>query len=545
MRSAQQGATSSRAGDLDSFERMSKLLSSAGAGASGSAVFRQTHGQVGEYQGNINAFFYRDEVTEREETYGDLTNLGTAEMARAIVTWTQNSRMPIRLGAGRARASDRTTEKVAQRLSHPRLNEFREGDDLFTPENSFQDVLAALNPPDDRNFRWGLLYVRILRHIELFGAREALARVGRFIPDYMRTHLSRRGPDAVLRLGYMRTGEASLAALIADWTTFTRGFRLPVELRGARREGAVPPVVPEPDDDTVSRRFRVRQARGYERTAKEERGRLEALKEELAQAREAAEDARTDAELARIALEALREEQGEGVGAEDEGFQCPICRRMLDSPDQRDDCLAEHRAELHEFRRRMWLQGYPALPDAEVGEEGVGAASREGGQDDVLSERDASTRPPSEVSDLLESEESEDELALPTSPPRPHGPFRARPASFQSMYDVTPERGAVSRGRAIPRGRGRSRGRGSSLRTARKRARSSNAEDPSSMPSGRRRRVATHVEVPVLAAPQAPTPPVAAPPVAVPPAAQPTTTGTSRVTRSRAEASKAVLDPGL
>ena len=327
--------------------------------------FRLTHGNHPNYRATIGVFFYRDLTTNVEETLmpaerstrvrSRITNGGRIETvetrtplrdesqtaARELVTWIHDHAAPM-LPAGEvwARVRDSDQERVIARLGQGVGDEFSEDDEDMTEADSWQLVQDALQPRYDADFRWGRLYLRVLRYIELFGAEAAVDAVSGYIPAHIRPLLSREGADAVLQLGYMRTGDSALAALIADWLADTRRDRLPPVLREAPRVRRRVPA-PTPAEDTVSRRSRDRLRRRHDAEMDEMNVRmvkrdvaLDEREEELAEVREQAEEARQEAQILRIERDALRDDLQDIA----QGRQQPPRSR---APQPRDDTDSE------------------------------------------------------------------------------------------------------------------------------------------------------------------------------------------------------------
>lgn len=228
------------------------------------------------------------------------------------------------------------------------------------------------------------------------------------------------------------------------------------------------------------------------RLARSER-QLAAREADLQKAEEQAREAAENEEVARIELEALRDNDPQPP--EDENCQCLICFKIYDTVMERDECLHKHRMELLELRRMRQGEG--------AGNHPVGALPRQSPRQSLQTRR---TSPRND-------DASEDELTRPMPPPRAHD--RPRRDSFDSMYDVTPQRSPAQSS-------------SSGSRARRKRKRSSSTEDevPPNTPPGRRRRVVVQIAIP-FAGGTAP--------------ARPSVPAGRRATRSM----KVTLNPGL
>lgn len=345
---------------------------------------------------------------------------------------------------------------------------------------------------DISGFSWGRLYVRVLRHVEVFGARQAMNTFARYIPEPVRQRLSHLGTAAVLQLGFMRTGEASLAALIADWVAARRREQLPDFMREeernvTRRLGPTQEAV-----DTVSRRSRDRLQHRLERSRTREarlRARLGDMRDERDVLRIANEDLRADTLL---------------------GYECPICYEIYDNEISKDECVRDHRMELLECQRRRYARQRSAQQGSEEGAETPAASPQANHQ------RPSPRARPSPDNDP----QSDDELARAMSPPR----RRSRGARPNSPNNLPGSRqGSRSRGSE-----------GGSAQSSRKRRRSSSSSDgevSATIPPGRRRRVVHHVAITMAL---------------LPPAAPPAAAATGgRLTRSAWRAGKGRLVQGM
>ena len=199
-------------------------------------VFRATHGDRDGWRDDINAFFHINPVTRREETYATFS-IAPDRLAFPAALWVKGARKlePTDTPPQTAEWHER---HVRNRISHPHALDSKR--DLTEKESldSIEHIsgVEIFVPGQDASFSWGRLYLRLLRHIELFGVEELLRVYKNIIPSGILRSIERRGHaggKAVLRMGYMRTGEACLAALLADWLGDFRASSLPRFLKGA------------------------------------------------------------------------------------------------------------------------------------------------------------------------------------------------------------------------------------------------------------------------------------------------------------------------
>lgn len=205
--------------------------------------FRQTHGHQPNYRAAIEDFFHRGDVTGREETLTPPT-MDLELLSRGIVAWTNNPDNPlIRAAAGRSRLSVRYREVANERLSHVEDGDFDEEDNELSEHQSLGLIQAAFDL-DHSKFRWGRLYVLILRHVELFGPQHALETVATHTGAHSDTSLaSSRGCRAAPWLHAHRRGESGGANIGLDDRETSTSFA-EIALRAADQPKAVRSTLP-------------------------------------------------------------------------------------------------------------------------------------------------------------------------------------------------------------------------------------------------------------------------------------------------------------
>lgn len=177
-------------------------------------AFRQTHGQRPLYHHTVGAFF----PTGSEEV--DLPDGWDPDRAAdAVTAWVLHPERHLTPGSYTDRETHWDRDMASRRLDDVEEDDCRA--DIDEAE-SLRLIQRALAPQEDRPFTWGRLYLRLLRHIEMFGAQTTLSTYQQHIPTFVRGQL-RHGAGEVLRHGYMRLGANSLAALLADWMAPNRG----------------------------------------------------------------------------------------------------------------------------------------------------------------------------------------------------------------------------------------------------------------------------------------------------------------------------------
>lgn len=344
-------------------------------------AFRTTHGDEEAYRNDIEGFFYVDDVTVREELLRpNLEHHNREHIAGRIVAWTRDPQRPLQPSEHRSRRPDWDNETLSERVSLPERHDFTDPR-LLTPEQSDHSIRREFHA-NPGTFRWGRLYARVLRNIDLFGAEATLQEWSFALPDSLRETV-REGAHHILRQGYMQRGEESLAALMADWLTEARSKRaFPDYLRRRRINAREEPQVLRPELVTAASRDRVQRRldRAYARVLRRDE-RVADLEAEL-------EEMQEDTDFLRVELAIARNELEEARASRSQSDAYGSNRSPAGAPQETD----RERSSSRSPRR-------PASP-------------RDGQSEDA-----APTTPPQRRRSRV-SESSADELYKPATPPR-------------------------------------------------------------------------------------------------------------------------------
>lgn len=271
------------------------------------------------------------------------------------------------------------------------------------------------------------LYLRLLRHVEIFGVEQTLRDYLPVTNETFRLRLLQHGAEAILRHGHHATGETSLTAVLADHFGNARYARLPMFLRGPSPKPGWHLARPEsgilPRRDIASRRSRdelQRRLDEAEERVKELEAEVLPLQGELEKCRRHGRRLEADAqekteEAERWQIEAYAHMEG-GI----ENGVCPICEAFpVGGLGGREAHMRGHHDEVNQTRRRdgeeeiVWDKeggGLVGTPSPAVG----GVVEREGeDRDGNGAGADAKQR--------RGSESSEDPLAGAVTPPRARG----------------------------------------------------------------------------------------------------------------------------